>query len=694
MLHLLNYVNITGDSPSPVGGPSVPLESFSITSAVTDPMSTARFQVLEQPPALAILPQQQYICIDETGIANPTHNFLCNGDLSHPTGVQWSIQGISGVTLIDLAPGIQFQTVNAANASFAYELQNVQLGYVVPGQKYCVSVYETVTATISGSNAVFKFDFLDSSGNILSGGASDFHTSTGGGQIRIALTGTAPANAASIQVVMGMQATSNTNSGTVQFVNVQCECEWFPNQGVSYPTPLCVSGQANCYVLPDSTVVRQTRLFAGYVQTAQAEYEGTLRTWTVVVASNSILIDTFYLVNTNYVNALDSTGIINSSVNANYTTSSQFVSSGNGVYTQITTNHTVAGVTIDYLSVTDMTFKDVLATLANSSGFYYYVDPYFDLHYAPPGYDAAGFGLAGNGTAPNASPTDGSLPTYAFYSYKYVNDGSQVKNRVKVFGGKFLAPAITDSFTGDGSTKNFLLSQQPYNVQQVLNNGVDITHTTGVSGVQTLGVGGIVALYDKATPTLKFQTAPGNGNAVKITYTYENNVIIRTRDVGSIGQFGGRIFDSKINDTSLNSVAAADQRGLAELVQFSVPRGVATLTVQQYLPAGQSVQVTSGYDGLSKRPFLVQRSIYRYKGNGIYESAVELGAYNPDLVAILVSIHKALLRNPTTAGQTIVDERLMLLDTLYATETITFTALGTGSSNKYGTGVYGTTGYG
>src|SRR5579859_5461551 len=533
MYHLLNNVNITGTGTSPVGGPSVPLESCSLVSTITDPMSIANFQVLEQPPVLSIEPQQTYVVIDEENTSNPTHNFLCNAHLDHPTSVQWAVQAITGVSITDLVPGVQFQTTNAANGSFAYELQNVQAGYIVPGQTYTVSIYETITVNFSGSQAVFKFDFLDASGNVISGSwqtqgqAQDYRTTTGGVMERVVCSATAPAGTASIQVVFGVLANNATNSGTVDFNAVQCECNWFVQEGVSYPTPECDSSITGCYVLPDSTTIRQTRLFAGYVQTAQAEYEGTLRTWTVVAASNSILIDTFYLVNANYTNSLDS-GIITSSINANYSVSSLYPSSGNGVYNQISANHVVSGATIDYLSVADMTFKDLLATLVNSSGYYYYVDAYFDLHYAPPGYDVAQFGLAGNGTVPNAAPTDGTLPTYSFYNYKYLTDGSQIKNRIKVFGGKFIAPAITDTFVGNSSTKAFLLSQIPYNVTQVKRDGVDITSTTGVAGIDTNGVGGIVAVYDKAAPKLTYNTAPTTSGS--ITYTYTKDVIIRCRD--------------------------------------------------------------------------------------------------------------------------------------------------------------------
>lgn len=699
MYFVCNYVNITGTGSSP--GTSVPLESIRIISNVTDPLATAAFDVWEQTPTISLQPQQSIVIIDETGLANPTHNFICNAHLDNPISVQYGVVTPAGITITGLTPGAQVVTNNAANGVTGYLSQNMQAGYIIPGQTYVFSIYETITVNFTGAQAMVKFDFLDAYTNVISGSwqvqgqAQDFRSTTGGVQQRIVCSATAPANAASIQVVFGVQTSNATNSGTVQYQAPQLECKWFGNDAVSYPTPDCNSATANSTVLPDGTIVRQTRKFAGVITKCEATYQGKTKIWTITCASNSYLLETFFLVNTNYTSSYDS-GIITGIVNANYTVTPPYPGSGNAAtFTIITTNNVIQGALIDYITITDITTKELLATLSNSSGYYYYVDYYFDLHYCPPGYEQAQFGLFGNDSTnqPNSAPTDGTLPTYAYYAYKWMNDGTQIKDRVKVFGGKFLAPQITDTLTGiDGVKKDFLLSQQPFNVTQVKRDGVDITTTTGVTGVQTLGVGGIVATYDKAAPKLHFQTAPTASGS--ITYTYESNAIVRVRALDSIASYNNRIYDSKVNDTALNSITAATQRGLAELVQYSQSRVLIQLTTQQALSAGQSVQFTSTYDNLTRIPMLVQRVEITAKGNSIYEYKCDLGAYNPDLVSILVNIHKVLLRNPTTAGQVIVQENLAAVDTLYVTEKITATVIGTHASSTYSVGIYGTSGWG
>ncbi len=885
MLHVIGGVNVSGNSTAP--GASVPVESIKISSAINNPMATATLQLWETTPSLSIAPQQTYVCIDETGQTNPTHNFVINGHLDAPVANSWYVATNTGVTRSDLSPGVQFVASNASAGS-AYIWQNIQAGYIVPGVQYMLSFYTNIPGTITNGNNIAQITWLDAVGNTLPPVVSDIARTSTNGLIRVSISGVAPANTVSAQVVFGIGGSNAT--GTVQYFGIQLEPMWFTNEGITYPTPFCGPAQAattftdtfvranqngwgvasdgeswtftgaanansisnnegviaasgggdvhaqlgsqtlqnplitcriainssgdiagiqgrfssasgtTCYkllwysgnihinkavngtntqlistaftmtpgtfywfklqingsaiygkiwqdgtlepgswtvsatdtsitgaggfavlgntsngagcqydhftatdpsaisgtgqILPDSTYVRQTRVFAGFVTKCEAQYQGKTKVWTITAASNSFLLETQFLVNTAYQSMNDS-AIITSAIAANFTVSANYAYTGlqNTVYQTITTNNVITGVFIDYLSPTDQTMKDLVQTLVNQSGYYFYVDNYFDLHYAPPGAQLASFGLFGNDPVnqPNSSPTDGSLPTYPYYNYKWTLDGSQVKNRIKVFGGKFIAPAITDSFTGNGSTKDFTLSQQPYNVSSVTVGGV--AQKTGVYGVNTLGQNGYTATYDKAGTKLHLQTAPGNGVSVQVTYTYEANVIVRESALNSIAKFSNRISDSKINDTSLNSVTAALQRALAELVEYSDNRVIVQLVTQQALAAGQSVQLTSTWDNLTKVPMLVQKVDLSAKGSGIYEYACELGSYNPDLVSILVNIHKALLRNPTTAGQAIVADNVSAIDTIYLSEKLIVTPVGTASSSTYGTGVYGTTGW-
>ena len=667
MWTILNNVDISGDTPGK--GTSVPGETLNITSAVSDPMATATFNILDPGALLQVVPWQPIVIIDETSTAstNPTHNLVFNPTLVNPLANDYTLDNPANVTITALNPGVQFVASNSVGTgSDGMYQQNIASGYVAPGVQYMLSGYLTISVACAGCAAQLSWNWYDAAGQALSGGPFFQRTATTS-QIRVNCSAVAPAGAASARIFFGISVSvSGTNSGTVTWNTLQFEPMWFAAKGQAYPSPDC-NGVGSPPLLntplPDGTTIRQDRKFAGYVVNAQATYEGTLRTWSVTCNSLSSLLETFFLANANFNATFDSV-IISTLLSSNY----QIPGTGNHTgttYQLITTNHVVQMALVDYISIDYNTMREVMNNLAGQSGAYFYVDPYFDLHYAPPGYERCQFGLAGNGTQPNASPTDGSLPTYPFLNYTWTSDGTQLKNRIVALGGKFVAPAITDSFTGNGTIKDFTLSHQPVDVKSVTVAGAN--QQTGVSGIDQLGVGGYVALIEKTGPKLHFQTAPANGAAVAINYTYEKPVVTRSRDLGSIATFGGRIFDGKVNDTALISLATADQRALVELLTYSQNRVLVTLTAQQPLVAGQMIEITSNYDGMVRTPLLIQTVTTRYVAAGIYEYDGQLGAYNPNLANILMNIHKAVTRNTQTAGSAVIQEEHVL-----AIENITY----------------------
>ena len=177
----------------------------------------------------------------------------------------------------------------------------------------------------------------------------------------------------------------------------------------------------------------------------------------------------------------------------------------------------VQGLLIDSASYSDSTFREIMNSLTDQSGYTWYLDFYYTLRYQPPYYSVASFALS-------SSPDN--VSTFAYHDYLYEKDGTQIKNRIKVVGGKFIAPAITDQFNGNGSNTVFNLSHGPYNISGNASVGGS-GQKTGISGVNKLNVGGYLAIVDKAKATLTFQNAPASGtNNVTITYTYETPVVV------------------------------------------------------------------------------------------------------------------------------------------------------------------------
>ena len=249
MLHVIGGVNVSGNSSAP--GASVPVESIKISSVINNPMATASLQLWEATPTLSISPQQTYVCIDETGLPNPTHNFVINGHLDAPVANSWYVATNTGVTRSDLSPGVQFVASNASAGS-AYIWQNILAGYIVPGVQYMLSFYINIPGTITNGNNIAQITWLDAVGNTLPPVVSDIARTSTNGLIRVSISGVAPANTVSAQVIFGIGGSNAT--GTVQYFGIQLEPVWFANEGVTYPTPFC--GPAQVATTSTDTFVR------------------------------------------------------------------------------------------------------------------------------------------------------------------------------------------------------------------------------------------------------------------------------------------------------------------------------------------------------------------------------------------------------------------------------------------------------
>src|SRR5207302_7406458 len=101
---------------------------------------------------------------------------------------------------------------------------------------------------------------------------------------RVSLQATAPPGAANIRVSLGGETlVAGNNSGTFKIATFQLEPMYFSDTSVdwnvSYPTPDCNYNQVNCSQMPDFTVSRTCRIFSGYIDDFDVDYDGPNRTW-------------------------------------------------------------------------------------------------------------------------------------------------------------------------------------------------------------------------------------------------------------------------------------------------------------------------------------------------------------------------------------------------------------------------------
>lgn len=686
----------------------VPYDSIAFTLSQNDPQPQANLDVLDIGSVLSFVVGQEVIIWDENAAPTyasgypvptvPAHNILIGFD-NH--GTYWLSAGtLSG----RITPGTSYTLSFSNNAlgSGSY-YQVAPAGYVFPGQQYMFSLYLTISTPMTSCNAFIQMDFLDDSSNIIGGSTQTLTvTSTLSNQLqRLNVYGVAPSGAVTIKCSFGGNTTVNgTNSGTCVFGSPQCEPMWFTNleRGVSYPTPDCNYAQVNSAQMPDGTFSRTCRIFSGTIDDWQIDYDGTNRTWHLSIAGPGAQLENG-LINQTFTAYYDDQ-IIASAINTYFAGLLSISAANNSAPAPVQ-----RGALIDSITYNDNSMRDLLNSLSEQSGFVYQVNMYYAVQYNAAYYNAAPWALT--------SGTPDNIGSFNCYDFQLESDGTQRKRSIKVVGGKFVAGAITDLFSGDGTTKTFLpLSQQPYNVQSVTVGGT--AQMAGVDGVDTLGVNGIVVLVHKTLQKLTFHTAPASGaNNIACTYTYEKPVAVQVDSVDFpdpvVPAYAQPLYQSKVTDTALTSITAATQRGLAEVTRSSRPKGILGCKAAMFAAPGVMVFITDTQSGINNQPYTVQSVKGSCLGNGKNQYEYQFGPYVPSLIDHVRNANKASNRSQTTANVTTpVQIDVVAIETLQYSDSVSATALAGyavgvygNASSKYGscsyggaTGLYGTAFYG
>ncbi|MDI3341834.1 MAG: hypothetical protein QJR03_15010 [Sphaerobacter sp.] len=161
---------------------------------------------------------------------------------------------------------------------------------------------------------------------------------------------------------------------------------------------------------------------------------------------------------------------------------------------------------------------DAIGQLAQLLSWLWYIDYDRDVHF---------FGLEGEPAPLPGGVLDCTLGAgnLAIGDLTVTSDMTQLKNRVFVMGYKVRSTVtITDTFTGDGQTTTFYLSEEPSH------NLGDITVTVGgvayvpkrdiADGQPGNDPAGNFAYFNYGQHSVRFTTAPANGAAIQVTYKY------------------------------------------------------------------------------------------------------------------------------------------------------------------------------
>jgi hypothetical protein len=188
------------------------------------------------------------------------------------------------------------------------------------------------------------------------------------------------------------------------------------------------------------------------------------------------------------------------------------------------------------------------------------------------------------------------------------------------------------------------------------------------------------------------------GNATLVTGATGISAI--EYDAQSIGYYNQKtnglgIFWRTVSDSTIATTAAARQRAIAENTQYNYARPIVHLTTSQMMVPGYTVLFSSATDDLFEVPFIIQKSTLTLSGFTslqvpYYECACDLGAFNPDMVNIIVRLKRQQLTNSNSVGTPVIG--LMVTESATFVDSIAVSVV-SGPIATYGMGIYGTSVY-
>lgn len=294
-----------------------------------------------------------------------------------------------------------------------------------------------------------------------------------------------------------------------------------------------------------------------------------------------------------------------------------------------------------------VTLEQVLQTVAGVTGFLMWVDYYKNLHYVSPAQASA---------APfNLSDTPDFLSTFTHAVEEFIVDDNSAINRVTFYGGNKQSGDIVQNVSGlaTGSNNIFVFAAYPLpdssgKVRASVNGVFQVIGiANGNHGSSDIlkSQGGLAdCLIDTNGPNLTFDVTPPSGATVLLYYRYNFPLAVRITDEASHKFYGNPYLDATLTDNTIYDTQTAVQRCKVLLQQQSF--GLVTLKVIVYRPglqSGMTIHITNAHRGINAT-YLIQQVTATHIGSGTFQFEVTCGAWNWNVVDVLVKM--ASLLNP------------------------------------------------
>ena len=392
-----------------------------------------------------------------------------------------------------------------------------------------------------------------------------------------------------------------------------------------------------------------THIFGGTVTNVESTVQGG-----ALLAYQISCVDWSYKLNSKLVTktyaAMDPADIVNDIV-------TNFVPAGLGFTTHNVQrgNFQVASIKFNYEQVTQ-----ALEKLAKQIGWEWYVDPSKDIH----------FFLVQNNPAPfNIDETTGNIE---WPSLDVAVDLTNMKNSVYVVGGNypktFIASNAVDVYQTDGVKTVFALAYN-YDQTSIVVTLDGVAQTVGID--QQTDPTTVQWLYSPSGRFVRSTSLQSNGHTVKIFGKAQIPILAHAQNSAAIAQYGE--YQDSVIDKQIKSVSEAQERALAEILQFGHPvYDVKFKTLQTGLVIGQTILLNSSKLGVTNYPLIIKRIDGNAYSPSKFEYTVEaLGSDNVTFVDIMSRLLTQENNNTDLADNTVLENLLNFAEGATLTETLT-----------------------
>jgi len=417
-----------------IGGvyqPQLDAAQVTITRAMTDPVPTCSIVLKDSNSTIAPQAMQEVLVLDDKLAPNPTINMLLNPSMN-PYNTNWISIPPTGLTLSQNPGGGTIATITNV-AVGAYAITEQTGGFTISaGYTYCFSGYIQGSSSPTNIGVNLKVGWFSPTGSILSTVVSTGPVPVSTSLVRYSFTVTPPAGAFAAIPVFELNATSNTNSGVITVTEPQFEPVWFPTV-LNYPTPWVGPAQPNCQQMPGGRYIRQYRKFAGFLnRVLYSNYHGNVRDVEVDCAGYAWLMSLITGSNS-FTNQSDASIIIS--------LLSSYLPAG-----IVTTTNVITGTTLSSFQLNWDDLRTAFDNLASQSSYYWTIDYYWNVIYAPPGYFSMPISLICDDSANPDMVT--TYPAYDFSAeMDYTQPGSTILTIGGTSGGTTYSAQVTDGGT-------------------------------------------------------------------------------------------------------------------------------------------------------------------------------------------------------------------------------------------------------